>query len=79
MDKKRFIAAARNSAWNKGEQKGIRLLKIRGSEELEHVDSNSAKQNLWLGNRIVGSQVACENRSQLPGRRTIWKVRKKER
>ena len=58
MDEERSEAAARNSAEEKGEQKGrVRLHRARGSAELRGVASDSATQGLWLRNGKVGSQV----------------------
>ena len=51
-------------------------LKARGSAELGKVASGSATQGFWLRNRKVGSLVVGGDRSQLPGRRTVGKVRK---
>ena len=54
----------------------MRLLRARGSAELDRVASGSATQDLWLGDRKVESKVAGENRSRLLGRGTVGKVRR---
>ena len=47
-----------------GRAKGrVRLLWAHGSAELGKVASGSAMQNLWLGDRKVGSQVIGEDQS----------------
>ena len=53
----------------------VRLFRARGSAELGKVASGSTTQGLWLGDRIVGSQVIGVDRSPLPGRGTVEKVR----
>ena len=53
----------------------MRLLRVLGSAELGKVASGSASQGLWLGDRKVGFQVIIEDKSRLPGRRTVGKVR----
>ena len=52
----------------------MRLLRARESVELEKVAPGSATQDLWLGNRKVGSQVIGKDRSQLPGRKQLRKI-----
>ena len=69
----RLEAASRNSASEKGR---VRLLRARGSAELSEVASGSAAQNLWLRNGKVRSQVSGIDRSQFPGKRTVWEVRR---
>ena len=54
----------------------VRLLRARGSAELRKVASGSAAQSLWLRNRKMRSQVSGIDRSRLPGRRTVRKVRR---
>ena len=49
----------------------MRLLRARGLAELEKVVSGSAAQDLWLGNRKVGSQVVGKNRNRLTAGGTI--------
>ena len=46
----------------KGEAEGrVRLLRARGSAELEKIASGSAMQGLWLGDRKVRSQIIGKN------------------
>ena len=60
-----------------GRAKGrVRLFSARGPTELGEVASGSATQGLWLGDRKVGSQVVGEDRTRLPGRGTVGKVRR---
>ena len=67
-------------SWGKGgAERGMRLLRARGSVELGKVASVSGTQSFWLGNRKVGSQVVGEDRSRFPGRGTVGEVRRRER
>ena len=54
----------------------VRLLKARGLAELGKVVSGSAAQGLWLRERKVGSQVIGDDRSRLPGKGAVGKVRR---
>ena len=74
MDEKRSEASERNSEGEGKAEGRVRLLKACGSAELAKVAFGSATQGLWLRDRIVGSQVISEDRSQFPGRRTVGKV-----
>ena len=53
-------------------EKGMALPRARGSAELGQVASSSATQDLWLGNRNVGSQVVSEDQSRLPAYRFFY-------
>ena len=57
-------------------EKVVRLHRACGQSELGQVASGSAMQGLWLRNGKAGSQVVGVDRSQLPGRRTVEKVRR---
>ena len=60
-----------------GREKGrVRLLRARSSAELREVASGSATQGFWLRNGKVRSQVSGIDRSRLPGRGTVEKVRR---
>ena len=61
-----------------GEERGMKYLKARDSAELEKVAPGPATQDLWLGNRKVGSQVVGENRSRLAGRGVVGKLAEEE-
>ena len=54
----------------------MRLLRARGSAELRKVASVSATHSYWLRNGKVRPQVSGIDRSRLPGRRTVRKVRR---
>ena len=57
----------------------MRLVRARGLVELGKVASGSTTQDLWLGDRKVGSQIIIgEDRSRLSRRGTVWKVREEE-
>ena len=58
--KERFVVVVLNLHYEgEGRAKGrVRLLRVRGSPKLEKVDSGSATQGLWLGDRKVGSQIS---------------------
>ena len=56
----------------------VRLHMARGSAELREVASGCAAQGVWLRNGKVRSQVSGIDRSRIPGRRTVGKVREKE-
>ena len=80
VEEERLEAAAKNSVGKKrGAEGQVRLLRARGSAELRKVASGSATQSLWLRNRKVGSQVISEDRSRIPGRRTVREVRRRGR
>ena len=82
MDEERSVAAAKNSAGVKGEQKKerrIKLLKARGWAKLGQVASGYATRGLWLGNRKVRSHVVGEEESQLSERETVGEVSGRER
>ena len=80
MDEERLEAAARNSVGEEEGAKGrVRLLRARGSAELGKVASGSATQGLWLGDRKMETLVIGEDRSPLPGRKTVREVRGGER
>ena len=64
------------SEGKRGAKRRMSLLIAGDSTELEKVDSGSATQGLWLGDRKVGSRIVDEDRSQLPGRGTVGKVRR---
>ena len=53
----------------RGSKRTSETCQARGSAELGKVASGSTTQGVWLGGRIVGSQVI------LPGRGTVEKVR----
>ena len=57
----------------------MKLLRVRGSEELRKVASGSSTQDLSLGNRKVRSQVVGEDRSRFPGSGTVGEVRREGR
>ena len=59
-----------------GAKRRMSFLKADDSAELEKVESGSATQGLWLRDRKVGSPIVGEDRSQLPGRGTVGKVRR---
>ena len=52
-DEKRFVAAARNSVKEKGEQRGMRLFRTCVPSELGKVVFGLATQGIWLGNGKV--------------------------
>ena len=54
----------------------MRLLRVRGSAELEKVTSGFATQGLWLRDRKVRSQLIGEDQSRFPGRGTVGEARK---
>ena len=60
-------------------ERRTKLLRARGSAELDKEASGSAKQGLWLGNRKVRSRVVGKDRSPLSGRGTVRKVRRRGR
>ena len=70
VDMERFVIAARN-----GKTERMRLLNACGPLELGQVDSESARQSLWLRNRKMGCEVVGAHRCRLRGRRTVEKVR----
>ena len=75
VDEERLETAARSSAKREGREKGrVRLLRARGSTELGKVVSGTATQNLWQGDRKMGSQVVGKDRSRLPGREQLEKL-----
>ena len=57
----------------------VRLHRARGLAEHSEVASGSATPSLWLKNGKVGSHVGDVDRSQLPGRGTVRKVRRGRR
>ena len=59
-------------------ERRMRLFGARGSVEHEQVASGFVTQGLWVGNKKVGSQVVGEDRSRLPERETVGKVRRKK-
>ena len=67
-------------SWVEGGAKGqVRLFRARGSAELRKVASGSATHGLWQGDRKVESHVIGEDRSELPGRRTVGEARRRGR
>ena len=70
-----FGSCEKFSGGGVGAEREMRLLRARSQSELEQVAFGSAKQGLWLGDKKVRSQVIGENRSRLPGRRTVREVR----
>ena len=54
------------------------LLRARGLVELDKVASGSYAEDLWLGDRKVGSQVVGEIRSRLPGGGIVGKIKGKD-
>ena len=57
----------------------VRLHRARGSAELREVASGSTTQGFWLRNGKVASQVSGKDRSRLPGKGTVEKIRRGER
>ena len=74
VDKEVCGSREKFSGAEEGAEKRISPLRPRGSVELRKVASGFATQGFWLKNRKVGSQEVGNNRSRLPGRKTIREV-----
>ena len=64
------------SGGERGAKGRMRLFRACDTAELREVAFGSATQGLWLRNGKVRSQVGGVDRSRLPGRRTVRKVRR---
>ena len=76
MDNERFVQP-REIQWKEGRaERGMGLFRASSLSELGRVAFDSATQSLRLEDRKVRSQVVDVDLYQLPGKRTVRKVRR---